>query len=108
MSTPCRIRLILLSGSAERLRGHLTERFGEHSLEVVLLNERDIVHGRMVLSRLRESEADLVAFGCQEVELQRYTFFLRFYLMFGRAPRKILIDEEASHDSVDRADLLFG
>lgn len=93
VSGPYRIRLIQLSGSAERLRGHLDEQFGKNSLELIPFNERDIVHGRMVLSRLRESPADLVGFGCQELELQRYAFFLKFYLIFGRASRRILIDE---------------
>ena len=96
MSGPYRIRLIQLSGSAERLSGHLNERFGNNSLELVQLNERDIVHGRMVLSRLGESPADLIGFGCQELDLQRYTFFLKFYLIFSRATRKILIDESGT------------
>lgn len=96
MSGPSRIRLIQLSGSAELLRGHLNEQFGSNVLELVQLNERDIIHGRMVLSRLRESRADVVGFSCQELELQRYTFFLKFYLMFGRASRRILVDESGA------------
>jgi hypothetical protein len=69
---------------------------GVRVAETALVQERQIADFRAMLKLLRSAPAMPCAFGCKDLGLQRYQFFLKAYLLAaGTAPR-LLVDEKGT------------
>jgi len=90
------INLILLSGDPQKIQQHIKKLVGLGQIErltVVRIEEKSLIKFRQMLTLVRQVESEFVIFGCKNLDVQRYQFALKFFLLFARAKEKFIIDE---------------
>lgn len=86
--------LLCLSVNKSRLADSLRRHAKLQGVDIREINERDITKPQYVWNLLRGDAANCVAFGCKNLSLQRFQFFLKFYLLLSWKPDRYLVDEE--------------
>ncbi|MBI2620462.1 MAG: hypothetical protein HYW57_10305 [Ignavibacteriales bacterium] len=92
--------LIVVSGNDTLLRTEFIRRCNLDHADTFTVNEQALLFPRSILTLLRERRTEVVAFGCIDLALQRYQFFLRLYLLFSRGSRRCLLDEHSGFSTV--------
>jgi len=87
------IRLLVLSGSPDAFAAALIKERGVQVAETIPVQEKDIAAFQPMLRLMRREPVLPCAFGCKDFTLQRYQFFLKFYLLAAGPSPRILIDE---------------
>lgn len=101
------MRLILLSGSAEKVAAAILNSRGVPVLESIAIQEKDVADFKTLVRLVRRDPPMPCVFGCKELDLQRYQFFLKTYLLSARRGPRILIDETESLKTVTWPSYLF-
>ena len=96
-STNLKVHLIVLSGDAEFIQEHIAILTGSAEVTATQLDEKAIIRFREMFRLVRNTPKNSVlCFGCKDLEVQRYQFVLKSYLLLGRARRRFLIDEQGT------------
>lgn len=61
--------------------------------ELVAFEEKAITRPAFVCRVVREHSADILCFATKRLDLQRFQVVLSFYLLLGRAGRRLILDE---------------
>ena len=96
-STSLKVHLIVLSGDARRIQEQIATLTGSAEVTATQLDEKAIIRFREMFRLVRNTPKNSVlCFGCKDLEVQRYQFVLKSYLLLGRAKRRFLIDEQGT------------
>jgi hypothetical protein len=97
----------LLSGDRAAVTVRLNENFKVREADLRPLDEKEIVHVGALLALVRANPHPTLGFACQDLDLQRFQFVLKGYLLLGRAKRRVLVDESGRYVDVTWPRFLF-
>jgi len=86
-------RVLMLSGDRTALVRIVQETFQCQVPDVAGFEEEAITRPALVRRLVRERQADILCFATKRLDLQRFQFVLAFYLLLGRAGRRLILDE---------------
>lgn len=85
--------LIILSGDARIMQDQLRAKTGKVADAVTAIEEKAISRfGEMLRVMRTKPKTATMCFGCKNLELQRYQFVLKAYLLLSGASQRFLID----------------
>ncbi len=96
MTNTLQIKLLVLSGDIQKIKDKIQEVVAiqdSHRVTVVRIDEKSLAKFRQMLKLVRQDKHSLFVFGSKNLEVQRYQFPLKFFLLFARAKEKFIIDE---------------
>jgi hypothetical protein len=100
--------ILLLSGNADIIQRHVRTMTNADELRVIPVEEKSIVSVRTVSGLLRQERGpEAICFACKDLELQRYQFVLKLYLLTAPARQRFLLDESGGTRRVALAGYLL-
>ena len=87
-------RVLVLSGNRAALLRTLADVHGCHNPEVIDFEEKAITRFTFSLAQVRARRTDLLVFATTQLSIQRFQVVLAFYLLVGRARRRLIIDQD--------------
>lgn len=97
--------LILINGKKNKIleKNHLKE----DEIREFKIDEKEIAKLRMLIRQVRSGQFDEIFFGCQEIELQRFNFFMKMYIFFSKARKGAILDELGNRDNFSSFKFIF-
>jgi hypothetical protein len=93
--------LMLLSGNGQQISQRLQLRYGSADWTTIPVEEKQITNTVQLVRLLRSEKAQVLAFGCKDLALQRFQFWLSAFLCLSGATEKLIIDEAGKSKGVN-------
>ncbi len=92
---PSTLTIFLLSGNPDAIRKAANETASWTTVDVQPFEEKWITSSAKVRDQLQRTPSSVVAFGCKDLDLQRFQVALTFYLLIYGPRARYLLDESA-------------
>jgi hypothetical protein len=92
---------MLLSGSGPQISQQLQLRYGSADWTTIPVDEKQITYPVQLVRLLHREKAQVLAFGCKDLALQRFQFWLSAFLCLGGAREKLIVDEAGKSKRVN-------
>jgi hypothetical protein len=86
--------ILLINGSPEKIL-----KLAGRNARVVKIDEKDLARAGEMRRIIAANKPDYLIFGCKELELQRFRFFMKFYIMIYAARQGMILDEYGERDT---------
>ena len=93
-------RVFILSGSRAAILRALTDTYGCREPEVVDFEEKAITRFAATLALVRARRTDLLVLATKQLSIQRFQVVFAFYLLLGRARRRLITDQDGGSIAV--------
>ncbi len=99
--------LMILSGNGQQISQRLQQTFGFTEWTIVPIDEKQITNPIQLIRLLRREKVQVLAFGCKDLTLQRFQFWLSAFLCVCGAPNGLIMDEAGATKKVDVVRFVF-
>ena len=102
-----KILLIHFSGDRRMMEEHLVQSHPGSIVEAVSQDEKSIARFDRMFTTVRKDRYDAICFGCKDLSMQRYQFFLKSYLLVATSRRRLMIDENGTVQMFSALEFFF-